>query len=657
MRTATRLSLSSVLLAGALTASPAAAQVCTGVPYFDACLDAIGGRPADGSRPRDPTRIVDDIFQTSDTPPRFAPQLTFGRLIVERSAINVAGCTGGVSSSVVDPVRFRDTDPRSYTDYQCVPDVPPSEAPLYGNNLDWRWMQNMRLRNDGTSAVDVDDCGGDQARCGYTAPWRSGFVFDLQGPANRVVVFPITDHVGNSCLEAFEYSVYLTDDPASTGFVADGETADPTRWNRAVLVRAFLRGWTNNPESSGTVADMAVHPLAAHRDDPGEEAISDSITTVWSLPCGVQFRYVAVVPGNYGNPDSRCAFHSNEDEFDAVAGLNEDNTAVCADADRDGFRSAACGGPDCDDNNIAVNPGAVENCSATRDLNCDGATPRCPMTTACVNGLCVPRCVESACDTGFTCVRQDGGAGDYCVPAPCANVTCPSDQVCGPRGCQDPCAGATCPSGQVCRSGACVDPCAGVPCPTRQHCESGRCVPNCPCVACAAGTACNDTSGRCEAPGCAATRCVPGTVRDCTGPAPRCVPSCAGVTCPLGTLCDEDTARCVADRCFGVACPTGSRCVDGMCQREPPPDAGFRDVPVVTERDAGVGMDAAVRRDAGARPMDAGGDPNLLVPVPNEEGCGCRAGSAGGVPWVAGGGAVAVLGAMVARRRRRRPKA
>ena len=42
----------------------------------------------------------------------------------------------------------------------------------------------------------------------------------------------------------------------------------------------------------------------------------------WSLPCGVEFRYAAVVPGNYGNPDSRCAFHSSEDEFDAVMHTN-----------------------------------------------------------------------------------------------------------------------------------------------------------------------------------------------------------------------------------------------------------------------------------------------------------------------------------------------
>ena len=648
MQTTPRLVLAALLLSGALGAARAEAQVCTGVDYFDRCLDAIGGRPADGSRPRDPTRIVDDIFQTNDTPPRFGPELTFGHLIVDRSVINVPGCTGGVSSSVVDPMRFPTADPRSYVAYVCVPDVTPAQAPLYGDNLDWRWMQNRRIRSDGAAARDVDDCGGDLALCGYTAPWRSGFVFDLQGAANRVVIFPVTDHVENSCLEAFEYSVYLTDDPASTGFVGDGEAPDPSRWNRAVLVRGFLRGWTNNPLSTGTVADMAAHPLSTGRDVPGQEAVSDSITTVWSLPCGVVFRYAAVVPGNYGNPDSRCAFHSNEDEFDAVAGLNEDNTAVCVDADRDGFRAAACGGPDCDDTDPAVNPGAVENCASTRDLNCDGSTPQCPAATACFGGLCAPRCVEGACDVGFTCVRADGGAADSCIPTPCAGVTCPAGQVCGPRGCQDPCADAVCPAGQVCRGGACVDPCAGIACPMRQHCTDGRCIPNCPCVPCPGDSTCNETSGRCESAGCRALRCLPGTTADCTGASPRCVMPCQGVTCPLGARCDDASNRCVADRCFGVACPSGSTCVDGLCQRVPPPDAGLRDVPVV--RDAVAATDVPRSVDAGMRPIDAGVDGGVQLFEAPSGGCGCRAVA----PPQRFGLLTLVAGALAVRRRKRR---
>ncbi len=631
-----------------LAPSRADAQLCTGVDYFESCLDAIGGRPADGSAPRDPTRIVDDIFQTSDVPPRYAPELTFGHVIVDRSVVNIPNCIGGVSSSVVDPAMFPTANPRRYDAYVCVQTLTAADTPLYGNALDWRWLQNQRMRSDGVRSTDMDGCGGDLALCGYTAPWRSAYVFDLQGAANRVVVFPITDHVGNSCLEAFEYSVYLTDDPSSTGYVGDGEPADPRRWNRAVLVRGFMRGWTNNPLSTGTVADMAVHPLTTGRDVAGDEAISDSITTVWSLPCGVQFRYVAVVPGNYGNPDSRCAFHSAEDEFDAVAGLNEDNTAVCPDADMDGFRDAACGGNDCNDHDPAVNPGAVETCASARDLNCDGRTPSCPEGTACVGALCVPHCVEGACDTGFTCVVGDGGAGNYCVPTPCAGMTCPTGQVCGPRGCADPCAGATCPAGQVCRSGACVDPCAGVACPARQHCTDGRCVPNCSCIPCSGGPVCNGTSGRCEAPGCADTRCVPGTERDCTGAAPRRIAHCDGVTCPLGARCDADTGACIADRCFGVACPAGTTCTEGVCVRPPSLDAGARDVPDasmmvtvdVPRRDAGAAFDVPVA------PRDGG----TLVVVDPSTGCGCRVGS---TSLPSRGWALGLLAGLVVRRRRR----
>lgn len=41
------------------------------------------------------------------------------------------------------------------------------------------------------------------------------------------------------------------------------------------------------------------------------------------------------------------------------------------DMDGDGYRSIACGGDDCDDNDPFVNPGAVESCSF-QDNNCDG---------------------------------------------------------------------------------------------------------------------------------------------------------------------------------------------------------------------------------------------------------------------------------------------
>ncbi len=629
--------------ATALLAAPSAhAQNCTGVAYFDACLDAIGGAPADHSTPRDPTRIIDDIFHTTDVPARYAPELTFGQLIPGRSNLNSLNCATG--SSAGQP----GTDPRQYTAYVChaVPDVAAAAAASVpaASALNWEWVQNNRIRSDGAVAADQDSCGGDAHLCGFEAPWVSGFVFDLQGSANRVVVFPITDHVNDSCLEAFEYSVYLTDNPDSREFVPVGATPDANRWNRAVLTRAFLRGWTNNPLSTGTAADMGAHPLA---DSSPGEAIADSIATVWSLPCGITFRYASIVSGNAGNPDARCAFYSSEDEFDAVAGLNEDGSAICPDADHDGFRDAACGGSDCNDADPAINPGAMEDCRSTSDVNCDGHAPMCPSGTACVNGVCAASCLEGACADGFTCLPT-GGGGSACVPAACAGVTCPAGQICGPTGCQAPCDGAVCPIGQTCVSGACVDLCAGITCGTNQHCENGRCVPSCGCLGCSAGLVCDNASGRCNTSACNDLPC-PSEQRDCRG-TPRCVSGpCDGVHCPLGQSCDSG-GRCVVDRCFGIACAPPFVCADGQCVA-PSSDGGTgtdasADGGSTTDASTGMdgSMDGSTRSDAGA---DAGGRVD-------QGSCGCRTagthrGTAGFV-WAA----MAAIAVIIRRRRRAR---
>ena len=485
-------------------------------------------------------------------------------------------------------------------------------------------------------------CDGEQA---MFLP-QHGAIFDLGGEGNRVAVFPFTDHAPLPC-ESLEYSVWLSNSPDAT-LVAEPGHPDGARWNPAVLTRVFLQGWIPDVASTGQAVGA---PLSPNLNNPTQR---DGLVQVFALPCGLTFRYASIVAGNNGNPAPACTFWSFDAELDAVAGLNEDDTAICPDRDADGFRDRACGGNDCDDARADVNPAAIESCATLRDVNCDGIVTECPSNTTCINGLCAPQCVEGACPDGQTCIAGDGGT-TLCLPTPCARTICPLGQVCGPTGCQDPCDGARCPVGQVCRGGACIDPCSGVLCPAHQHCGAGRCAPDCPCVACSSDLTCNASTGRCGAAGCDGLRCTPGSTLDCSGALARCIAPCEGVTCPLGSRCDADSGRCVADRCAGVSCPGGAVCQGGQCVRAPRMDAGPPDVSTADVRGTDAPSVDRPSRDAGAG-LDAGIDASdgLLVD-PHDPNCACAApgrrprGSDPSPLWLVGAGAV-----LVRRRRARR---
>jgi hypothetical protein len=53
--------------------------------------------------------------------------------------------------------------------------------------------------------------------------------------------------------------------------------------------------------------------------------------------------------------------------------VDEGCDSSCPDADGDGYLDSACGGNDCDDTDAAVNPGAAEVCGNGVDENCNGA--------------------------------------------------------------------------------------------------------------------------------------------------------------------------------------------------------------------------------------------------------------------------------------------
>jgi hypothetical protein len=129
-------------------------------------------------------------------------------------------------------------------------------------------------------------------------------VWDLGGPSNQVAVFPIIDH-GPMPQEAIEYTVYLSNNPDAVSVGPDGNT----HWVTASIVKVYLEGW---------------HP----------GWIADGFATVWQLPGGQTFRYVAVPPAGPG-----ALIQDGDHELDTVLGLTFEGEPVCpaaTDADGDG---------------------------------------------------------------------------------------------------------------------------------------------------------------------------------------------------------------------------------------------------------------------------------------------------------------------------------
>ena len=78
----------------------------------------------------------------------------------------------------------------------------------------------------------------------------------------------------------------------------------------------------------------------------------------------------------------RDGFDNNCDgQVDEVCSSPPECEIYLDDIDGDGFSSITCGGTDCNDEDIAVNPGVPENaftyCSDGIDHDCDGVDPIC----------------------------------------------------------------------------------------------------------------------------------------------------------------------------------------------------------------------------------------------------------------------------------------
>jgi MYXO-CTERM domain-containing protein len=613
-------------LAAALTALPAVAAtgVCDSNPptSSQACVDAI--QSAGG--------VINDIFK--DKNGLTGPQLP----VFAQFFNNWPGCTdtswAGCAGESTAPYEC----PGSYVCNGTVANTV-ANATAYYAALDHKWWHPCRLVDhnlvNGCPNRATTNCVADGDTQGYY-PWE-GAVFDLGGPANKVAIFAQNDHGPQPC-ESIEYTVFLSDNPFAQTAIDDPATTgtDPQKWNRAVLQKIYTHGWfTTRSPSPG-------NPTYAACGDTANYAVEDdSFVQVHGLPCGITFRYTAIVAGYDGKEFPACAYHSSEGEIDAVAGLTEEGSGVCPDSDKDGFVDCSCPGApspcDCNDSDPSVYPGAPEACDATTDKNCDGNPGACPTGLFCYQSVCVDACKsgEFACPKGATCT--DTTQGKLCVADDCTTGGCAPGSVCDPttKTCKPACDGVTCPWGQSCKDGACVDLCAGVQCPAPKQCQLGECKVPCSCyasdVACSAPSVC-DKGGteQCVTAGCLGVTCNTG--EHCDPQSGQCVGLCAGVTCPQGQKCAPPNG-CVP-LCEGVTCAAGQECnpATGQCEDtlcNPiclPPKVCVAGQCVLS--DAGVGGTGGSTQDAGpdASAGSSGSPPKGGTSTSGDDGgCGCRA--------------------------------
>lgn len=133
----------------------------------------------------------------------------------------------------------------------------------------------------------------------------------------------------------------------------------------------------------------------------------------------------------YESPSNGVCNDGKDNDCDGIVDCLDSSCAgdvsclTCTDNDNDGYsiEGGGCGAVDCNDNDLAVSPGAVENCSDNIDNDCDGLHD-CSDADCNGDAFCAPTCIpEASAEKGKKC--RDGIDND------CDDVIDSDDPDCG----------------------------------------------------------------------------------------------------------------------------------------------------------------------------------------------------------------------------------
>ena len=302
---------------------------------------------------------------------------------------------------------YHDADGDGYSDnniYACGPPDGNWFASTLGYDCNDIPLEGFLIHS---GAVEIPGNGVDDNCNGYTDECVPVFANPCISYLTNVTLGDDIN-ISSSCNGSFSdytwaYAFLAVNDPSLISFTAQG--ADQ-------YVSVFID--LNNNGVFSDAGEQVVSNLLV----PGDGAPT---STTLTIPPGTPLGYprMRVISEEIGN-----GFANNP--CSGITGEVEDYTLIifepCSDGDGDGFTDINCGGTDCDDADMTINPDATEICNGGIDDDCDIATSEVmacncaiALAGATVAATGTYRSAEMECTDGDWTHYYDEDAGNYYI--------------------------------------------------------------------------------------------------------------------------------------------------------------------------------------------------------------------------------------------------